>query len=537
MFFIVNHENSIIAADADFLEGIGADDIYEAALLIKKEEVVLDELEQSISYFQKSSTFSKTALSTFLGDAYLYEINEADNRETEDSQDDAPFSLAIPQESLLGEEIKEEHLDANDTDAEKVDLEAESRDEEVFGLVDVREEPATEEAPLTFTEPDETTEDLLEPLSPDIHDLKLAVESEEIHSSEEDNDMVSDEIIELIETDNKIAEPIEKPELLEEAQHIDLMISDEAVITVQEPDTAQVAISVTEEAKDHTDTFGETAEPVIEKNHTNSQEIAELIGISEEEYLHFLDDFRKESSRLEAHLRSNDLRESREALSILKEASLLLHLPQMTEKLNTLSDATSDEKSSVIDDYLKMVAEITCTKTHETPALDLADKVEPAEEGNNLEERISLDKEAPDELEVSLKEESKPALAESTEAPTQLVPASLDQIQAIPFDFSINEAAEELTLPTSLVSEFVVDFINQAKENLPVLQKAYEEKDLETIQTTAHMLKGASSNLRIVPMAETLYELQFNGELARVPELVALFSGQLKALSVQMNQI
>jgi HPt (histidine-containing phosphotransfer) domain-containing protein len=86
------------------------------------------------------------------------------------------------------------------------------------------------------------------------------------------------------------------------------------------------------------------------------------------------------------------------------------------------------------------------------------------------------------------------------------------------------------------VSEFIIDFINQAKENIPVLKKAYDEKDMDKIQKTAHMLKGASSNLRIAPMADTLYHLQFNDTLEKVPELIRLFTGQLKALSIQMDQ-
>ncbi len=536
MFFIVNHENSIIAADADFLEGIGANDIYEAALLIKKGEVVLDELEQSISYFQKNSAFSKTALSTFLGDAYLYEINEEDDQTTEEPQDDTPFSLAMPQENLPDETIEEKKVDKNDTEKEKMSLEAESKDEEVFGLVDEREEPATGEEPLAFSEPAETAENLLGALSSDIHSLGLVEESKEIHIAEGDSDMISDEIIGLVETDTEIAEAVEKPELLDAEQNIDLMISDEAVIAIHEPDEAEATVSVTEETKEHTDTFSETTETATEKNHTNFQEISELVGVSEEEYLHFLDDFRKESSLLETNLRSNDLRESREAISILKEASLLLHLPQITEKLNELSNATSNEKSSVINSYLEMVTEITSTKEYAAPAPDITADVKPAD-SSTVEEKMPLENEAPEILESSAEEKIEPIPPKSIEPPANQVSVSLDHIQAVPFDFSINEAADELTLPASLVSEFVIDFISQAKENLPVLEKAYEEKDLDNIQSTAHMLKGASSNLRIVPMAETLYQLQFNKDLARVPELITLFKGQLKALSLQMDQI
>jgi len=50
------------------------------------------------------------------------------------------------------------------------------------------------------------------------------------------------------------------------------------------------------------------------------------------------------------------------------------------------------------------------------------------------------------------------------------------------------------------------------------------------------MLKGASSNLRIVHIAKTLEDLQFNNELAKIPMLLELFAGQLKSLHNFMNQ-
>ena len=93
----------------------------------------------------------------------------------------------------------------------------------------------------------------------------------------------------------------------------------------------------------------------------------------------------------------------------------------------------------------------------------------------------------------------------------------------------------ELTLPVDLVSEFVGDFIVQAKENLPILQEEYNKRDIDGIEKTAHLLKGASSNLRIVHMAETLEKLQLNKEFALVPDLIKTFAGQLKSLDMQMS--
>ena len=113
MFFIVNHENSIIAADTDFLEEVGVESVFEAALLIKKGEVTLEEREISISHSQKNHTFSKTKLSTVLGDAYLYttvkEESSDDNKDTEqEATEDALFNLAIPQTAMSDDAADQE---------------------------------------------------------------------------------------------------------------------------------------------------------------------------------------------------------------------------------------------------------------------------------------------------------------------------------------------------------------------------------------------------------------------------------------------
>jgi HPt (histidine-containing phosphotransfer) domain-containing protein len=274
-------------------------------------------------------------------------------------------------------------------------------------------------------------------------------------------------------------------------------------------------------------------ESLLEKHIVDTENIAALIGISEEEYIHFLDDFRKESSKLEENLRGNNLKESREATFILKEASLLLHLPHIAEKLDELSSSTSDEKETAISGYFELLAATVAKTTAGTPTLeiDLDNETKDATIG-------SLDILSEGKDDIHIEPLSSPKFIPETSAIDQeSIDTSLDDVQPIPFDFSINEAADELTLPASLVSEFIVDFINQAKENLPILHKAHENKDLDTLQKTAHMLKGASSNLRITPMADTLYNLQFNDYLEKVPELLEFFTGQLKALSIQMDQV
>jgi HPt (histidine-containing phosphotransfer) domain-containing protein len=109
-------------------------------------------------------------------------------------------------------------------------------------------------------------------------------------------------------------------------------------------------------------------------------------------------------------------------------------------------------------------------------------------------------------------------------------PESLDSIAPIPFEFSTKAASDELGLPETLVQEFVSDFVQQAEENLDVFQEALQTGNIDTIQKTAHLLKGAASNLRIDPLAATLKELQYNESVEKAPDLFRQFVGQLKTL-------
>jgi len=563
MFFIVNHENSIISADADFLESIGAKDIYEVALMIKNEEVQLDKEEKSIRYLHKSSTFSETPLSTIFGDTFLCEIDNEQPSEALSSYNEAftPSTLVedllsddiedtTPQEEVLSDEVlkklfiedEEEIISFREDPEEASEKEAseeEIPEEDIFDLSDTKE---TEEEIFSLAITQEDVIDSL-PEEPEI----FTIEDEDSVPDTEDPSLSLNTVLGIAGTGivaNALLEDDDAPEDTNQTEALFELDSE----TSEDPLFSLYDDTNKEEEEIDPHLVLKKEDEVLPESHTiNTAEIAKLIGISEEEYIHFLDDFRNESSKLEKDLRGNNLKESREAISILKEASLLLHLPHIAEKLNELSSATSDEKENTISSYLKLLAATVVQPETEASRIEV-DLHEEMHIDDQLLSDILMNTEV-DSIDMLLDEKDnipdipssltlKPEASEvDREYILSVESISLDDIQAIPFDFSINEAADELTLPASLVSEFIVDFINQAKENLPVLHKAYQGKDLDTIQKTAHMLKGASSNLRITPMADTLYNLQFNDDLEKVPELLDFFTGQLKALSIQMDQV
>ncbi len=540
MFFITNHENTIIAADKNFLEALNIDTIYEATLLVKNGEIEVDESTNTISYPQGKHSFSKTSLSTLLGEISLYQLYEKDLENNIFDEENTLIDTSAFQEENISEEIENLTLEINEDNSlelntldtlaikENTDTKSEDTFPEHIDLADTNIAASAllnENEPLKVSESEEISE---------ISDDTFISLNDSPEDSEEET------LISLKESDDTVSSALTTDETsIEEASYdtdISLLLDDEESIHMHTADNEE---SVMETALQEDIVPNIQEKNLSEKGtYINCIEISELIGISQEEYTHFLEDFKKESAILESQLKSNNLKESREAISTLKEASLLLHLPHITEKLEELSNATSDEKDNIINEYLTLVAE-----TH--TIMDPLQTFNPEEEDSSIEQNenkiMALETEEVSSIlkeeEVLDFEEGKTPDDDEEIDPVEDKPFNLENIQAIPFDFSINEAAEELTLPASLVSEFIVDFIQQAKENIPVLEKAYEEKDLDKIQKTAHMLKGASSNLRIAPMADTLYDLQFNEDFEKVPELIHLFTGQLKALSIQMDQI
>jgi len=279
---------------------------------------------------------------------------------------------------------------------------------------------------------------------------------------------------------------------------------------------------------------------------------ARLIGISTGEYLTFLAQFVDESYRFEPDLRGRDLREFRSSLTSLKDASQLLHLPQLTEKLRKLEEATSDEKESIVDDYYTLIEQIKeDLKAHESSApLEIPVVTEPTVELSDEKQRheedidhpkpteeppleLLSDEPAPEEpIDIEHKEPSisSSETVSATLMSMQEVDSLLEKATPIPFDFSTNVASEELGLPEALVGEFVDDFIEQARENIPLILSSHQKGDMATVQSTAHLLKGAAANLRIDPLAKTLETLQHNEDPEKVPALFDRFVGQLKAL-------
>ena len=271
---------------------------------------------------------------------------------------------------------------------------------------------------------------------------------------------------------------------------------------------------------------------------------AAMIGITSDEYLGFLTQFIDESLLYKAGLQSDDPAVFKKDITSIKDASQLLHLPQLSDTLIRLESAPLDERHPIIEEFYGLIDQVRHELDNTVPASPSTETPETlsvpdvhAPEAVPATEASAPDMPAP-EAPAPMESSAQTDTPSETEIPlASAAPSlSLETVETIPFDFSTQAASDELGLPESLVQEFVSDFIQQAQENIPVLEQAQRNGDIDTIQKTAHLLKGAASNLRIDPLAETLETLQYNESLEKVPQLLPIFVGQLKALMLFSNK-
>jgi len=173
-----------------------------------------------------------------------------------------------------------------------------------------------------------------------------------------------------------------------------------------------------------------------------------------------------------------------------------------------------------------------------TPLVEEEKVEEKAPQSDAFDLGLDLSEETNTPVTPAIEEVEAEVIEEEAPASEGFGTINLDDVKPIHFDFQIEEAANDLSLPTELIEEFVQDFIEQGHEETQKMLKAYEAGDLETIQKIGHLLKGTSSNLRITPLADTLYEIQFCEDSSQLEGLIKnywahfiSFETQIKLLS------
>jgi len=344
-------------------------------------------------------------------------------------------------------------------------------------------------------------------------------ESLAIGTAEEDIISILDNTLEEVSDDN--AEPAEESLDIGTAEEDIISILDDTLVEVHATDTETNEIESNDELVDlimptapeetideislsekkQAETADDNQAPIV----IDVENISQNIGISTEEYNTFLNEYIDTALSLEKDLQGTQEEKRSHAIGILSHLSNVLHLPIISEIVTEIEGATADNQNKYIEFFYATLARLTTAQ-------------------------LSTDKE--EEKPLSIPETD--SIATTTESFGTI---NLDDVESIHFDFQLEEAANDLNLPVELIEEFVHDFIEQAHTETKNMLEAYEKGDLETIQKIGHLLKGASSNLRITPLSDTLYEIQFCKDSSNLENLIKDYWGHFLSLETQINLI
>ena len=515
MYYITNQKNQIISIDEAFLKLLGFDTIENLQKKIAREEFSFvsatpDELIVKTDNGQLVFECETTTLSSMFGDLSLHTIKskEGESIESEDSKlADEALAAALraeeEREALISLTPAEEETEEDQTSHEALI----TLDNEPFSIIEDEEETApAEESALSALEEEKEAEEPM--ISLDDEPFLLIDDEEETAPAEES-------ALSALEEEKEAEEPMisldnEPFSIAEEEKEI-APVEDTAVSTIDQTEGEKEEMLVENALSDKNTELT----PIL----INVEEVSRTIGISAEDYTSFLNEFIDESIGLEKDLQSIDLQKQSDAIHTLKQLSSVLHLAEIADAIHKIEESTSEEKVGQIEILYNTLARLT---THSTES----DFVAP---DTSVEKEISVE-----EPLISIEEEdTEEELPEGSFG--LLTIKELDEVKPIHFDFRLEEAAEELSLPVELIEEFVNDFLVQAREETVNMLAAYKEGNLDRVQKIGHLLKGASSNLRINPLADTLYEIQFCEDPSQLGNLIKNYWAHFISFETQMK--
>ncbi len=352
-------------------------------------------------------------------------------------------------------------------------------------LVELDEAQESEDAineELLFDTIDDTEEVKFEPL-----DLDEEV-SFDISTDKSDDDLFEiDEAIEeesIPEVENTIDQADEIFDLLgEQTENLDL----DAVSEEETKEDAEIIVDVVN--------------------------ISQTMGISDEDYSMFLNEYIDTALELEEDLQSDDADTRNNAIMTLTDLSEIMHLPDISNIMESIHSSTPEQQKGYIGYLYTTLSRLTTkSSTDETVDMELFD----SDEGLTIAEKLK---------------------AKAEPNPNSFGTIDLSDVKSKHFDFQLEEAANDLSLPVELIEEFVHDFIEQGHIETKKMLEAYEEGDLAKIQAIGHLLKGASSNLRINALSDTLYKIQFCENEIGLDDLIKDYWAHFLSFETQINVI
>jgi len=479
MNYITNHNDQIIAADESLLHSLNVENIED---LIKK--VLLEE----ISFRKQSSTELQIVTST---ETYTYSMHLANLESmlgslnlvhlevTKETTDDASSFITpntLGNGGLVADSIHEDEEEVNS-------------EQETLSIVESED---TTLAMHTIDDDITVKDELFELDAKDSDDTSNTLtEKEKLFDLSLPNETISNDGISL--NDTLDTPKVDDSELFDLSLPVTPLNKIDDISLDSDEDTEESSIS-----NESLDTS-----PII----ININEVSEEIGISNEDYKTFLNDYIDTAISLEDELQSEDENERLSAMGTLTQLADVLQLPKVNAIIQQVSTVPKDELPHLVESFYQTLARLTTKETSE-------ENVDEITETKPLQEEIPH---------VSVKD--------------GFGKIYLEDVKPIHFDFQLESAANDLSLPVELIEEFVHDFIEQGHIETKKMLQAYEEGDLDTIQKIGHLLKGASSNLRINPLSDTLYDIQFCEDSDKLEDLIERYWAHFISFEQQIDMI
>jgi len=386
-----------------------------------------------------------------------------------------------------------------------------TKEDEISILEDTVEELTDEDTEKHEIEDNNELFDLILPDTPEETIDEDTAPLEDLLAEENEISILDDALEEVHDADT------EKNKIEDNNELFDLILP-----TAPEETIDKIAITKDEQAV----TADEDQSPIV----IDIEQISQSIGISTEDYNIFLNEYIDTALSLENDLQSTQEEKRTRAIGTLSHLSNVLHLPVVTEIVTQIGNASIVDQDTYIESFYTTLGRLT------TSQLDtVKEETSPIPE---LDSEIKVDTvDSVDIASIDLYEEEAPseAEAESVTITEGFGTISLDDVKPIHFDFQLEQAANDLSLPVELIEEFVHDFIGQAHTETEKMLEAYEKGDLDTIQKIGHLLKGTSSNLRITALSDTLYEIQFCEDSSKLENLIKQYWGHFLSLETQIN--
>jgi hypothetical protein len=256
--------------------------------------------------------------------------------------------------------------------------------------------------------------------------------------------------------------------------------------------------------------------------------VSKEIGISKEDFNLFLNEYIDTALDLEQDLQNSDNETRSSAIQTLLHLGEVLHLDVFDNILKNIHTSSNTTQTAFVSSFYDALSCMTTSDVDEVH-IDMPFSIEKIKSNSGDKPpkiETVIDTIGVDSIEIQTGQEV-----------TSFGKINLSKVEAIHFDFQLSAATDELSLPKSLIEEFMIDFVEQAHTETEKMLVAYKKGDLKTINNIAHLLKGVSSNLRITPLSDTLHQIQFCEKPNNLKYLIKNYWGHFLFFEKQINML